>query len=129
MCSIAQRNGKMASNPARLVRLRKENNARVRFLSPKEETTLREKIRVAYPDGEAKFDLALNTGMRRGEQYRLRGQDVNLKIGIVKIPRSKHGEKRHVPINSISRRAVETLSQRRTALDTSVPAPRACGTG
>jgi site-specific recombinase XerD len=37
----------------------------------------------------------------------LRWQDVNLK--------SKHGEKRHVPINSAARNALETLWQRRTA--------------
>ena len=113
--SIAMRNGKVFANPARLVRLRKENNARVRFLSAEEEATLRSKIREVYPDGEAEFDLALNTGMRRGEQYRLRWQDVNLKTGILTIPRSKHGEKRHVPINSAARAALETLWLRRTS--------------
>ena len=113
--SIAMRNAKVSANPARLVRLRKENNARVRFLSDEEETKLRNKIRESYPDREAEFDLALNTGMRRGEQYRLRWQDVNLKTGIVTIPRSKHGEKRHIPLNSASRAALEALWQRRTA--------------
>ena len=113
--SIAMRNGKVSSNPARLVRLRKENNARVRFLTPEEETTLRSKIRETNPEGEAEIDLALNTGMRRGEQYRLRWQDVSLKTGILTIPRSKHGEKRHVPINSAARAALEVLWLRRTA--------------
>ncbi len=113
--SIAMRNGKVSANPARLVRLRKENNARVRFLSAEEEATLRSKIRETYSDGEAEFDLALNTGMRRGEQYRLRWQDVNLKTGIITIPRTKHGEKRHVPINSAARVALEAMWLRRTA--------------
>jgi site-specific recombinase XerD len=113
--SIAMRNGKVASNPARLVRLRKENNARVRFLSADEETALRAKIRETYTDGEPEFDLALNTGMRRGEQYRLRWQDVNLKTGILTIPCSKHGEKRYIPLNSAARAALGALWQRRTA--------------
>ncbi len=113
--SIAMRNGKVASNPARLVRLRKENNARVRFLSDQEETTLRAKIQEVYAEGEAEFDLALNTGMRRGEQYRLRWQDVNLQTGILTIPRSKHGEKRHVPVNSAARVALGKLWERRSA--------------
>lgn len=113
--SIAMRNGKVSANPARLVRLRKENNARVRFLTTEEETALRSKILETYRYGEAEFDLALNTGMRRGEQYRLRWQDVNLKTGIITIPRSKHGEKRHIPVNSAARAALETLWLRRTA--------------
>jgi site-specific recombinase XerD len=113
--SIAIRNGKVSLNPARLVRLRKENNARVRFLSADEEAALRSKIRETHPDGEAEFDLALNTGMRRGEQYWLRWQDVDFKTGILTIPRSKHGEKRHVPINPAARAALEALWQRRTA--------------
>jgi integrase len=112
--SIAMRNGKVSTNPARLVRLRQENNARVRFLSAEEENALRSKIRETDSDGEPEFDLALNTGLRRGEQYRLRWQDVNLKTGILTIPRSKHGEKRHVPINSTARAALEGLRQRRT---------------
>jgi site-specific recombinase XerD len=113
--STAMRNGKVFSNPARLVRLRKENNARVRFLNSEEETVLRSRIVDNYADGEAEFDLALNTGMRRGEQYRLRWQDVNLKTGILTIPLSKTGEKRHIPINSATRAALERLWQHRTA--------------
>ncbi len=113
--SVAMRNGKVSANPAKLVRLRKENNARVRFLNDDEETVLRAKIQETYPNGEAEFDLALNTGMRRGEQYRLRWQDVNLETGIITIPLSKNGEKRHVPLNSAARAALDTLWDRRKA--------------
>jgi len=35
--SLAVRNSKLASNPAWLVKRRKENNERVRFLEPEEE--------------------------------------------------------------------------------------------
>ena len=41
--------------------------------------------------------------MRRGEQYRLRWQDVELKREVITIPRSKHGEERHIQINSTAR--------------------------
>jgi integrase len=47
--------------------------------------------------------------MRRGEQYGLRWQDVDLQRGIITIPRSKHGESRHVQINSAARAALLTL--------------------
>ena len=121
--SLANRNGKVSVNPARLVRLRKENNARVRFLDAQEEATLRAKIRELYPEGEPEFDLAVHTGMRRGEQHRLRWQDVNLKQGVLTIPRSKHGEKRHVSINSTARAALEALGRRRDGSGYVCPGP------
>lgn len=107
--SVAVRNGKVCNNPARLVRLRTENNARVRFLDDREEAALRKVIRERFPEHEAEFDLALHTGMRRGEQYRLRWEDVNLTVGIISIPRSKPGRRRHLPINSVARSALEAL--------------------
>ena len=84
----------------RQVKPRKENNERVRFLEPEEETKLRKEIRELGAEREAEFELALNTGMRRGEQYRLRWQDVDLRREVLTIPRSKHGEARHIQINS-----------------------------
>jgi integrase len=70
--SLAIRNGKLAINPVRNVKPRKENNERVRFLDEPEELAVRAKIRELYPEREPEFDLALHTGMRRGEQYQLR---------------------------------------------------------
>jgi integrase len=96
-------------NPARLVRLRKENSAVVRFLEAQEEEKLRRILRDRCL--EAEFDLALNTGMRGGEQYRLRWEDVNFRLGIITIPRSKHGERRYIPINSAAKIALEVLQR------------------
>jgi integrase len=109
--SVAIRNRKLTVNPVRQVKPRKENNERVRFLDEKEENSLRRTILELYPECEAEFDLGLHTGMRRGEQYRLRWQDVDLKRGILTIPRSKHGELRHIQINSVARAALLTLRQ------------------
>jgi len=107
--SIALRNGKLTSNPVRLVKPRKETNERVRFLDDAEELSLRRKILELCPNCEPEFDLVLHTGMRRGEQYRLRWQDVDLKRGILTIPRSKHGELRHIQLNSVARAALLKL--------------------
>ncbi len=107
--SLAVRNKKVSASPVSLVRRRKENNERVRFLSDLEETTLREQICTDFPEREPEFDLALHTGLRRGEQFRLRRQDVDLNLGVITIPRSKHGKKRHVPINDVARSALERL--------------------
>ena len=109
--SLAIRNGKLSANPVRLVKRRKENNERVRFLDDEEEVCLRNKIRELHPQHEAEFDLALHTGMRRGEQYGLNWQDVDLKRGIITIPRSKNGEVRRIQINSTARAALLTLRQ------------------
>jgi integrase len=110
--SLAVRNNKVPSNPVRQVKRRIENNERVRFIDEKEEATLKEKIRELYPDGEPEFDLALHTGMRRGEQYRLRWQDVDLKQNILTIARSKHGEARYIQINSVARESLLKLRKR-----------------
>jgi integrase len=107
--SNANRNGRVEVNPARLVRLRQENNAVVRFLTDDEEMKLRAAMRRMLPEMEPEFDLALNTGMRRGEQWRLRWEDVNKAQGVITIPRSKNGERRYVRINRDCRVALDRL--------------------
>ena len=67
----AIRNGKGKANPARLVRLHREENSRVRFITYAEEAIIREIIRQRCPIHEPEFTLALETGMRRGELYAL----------------------------------------------------------
>jgi integrase len=106
---LAVRNGKVPANPVRSVPRRKENNCRVRFLDENEEFAIRAKIRELCPEREPEFDLALHSGMRRNEQHRLRWQDVDLARGIITILHSKHGEKRHIPINSIAQAVLRTL--------------------
>ena len=69
----AIRNGKAKANPARLVRLHREDNSRVRFITYAEEAIIREIIRQRWPIHEPEFTLALETGMRRGEFMRLNG--------------------------------------------------------
>ena len=110
--SLAIRNGKLSSNPVRKVKRRKENNERVRFLDEREEVALREKIRELHAEREAEFDLALHTGMRRGEQYQLRWENIDFSNGIITIPRSKHGEARYIQINSTARAALLQLKER-----------------
>jgi site-specific recombinase XerD len=109
---LAIRAGKVKENPARLVKHRLENNARVRFLSADEETALRKAIEAASPERLTEFELALHTGMRVSEQYGLAWADVSLARRVLTIRRSKHGSARHVPLNRAAIRALETLSER-----------------
>jgi integrase len=93
---LATRNGKVRENPARLVRHRLEDNARIRFLSAEEEAKLRAAIDDACAMRTAELELALNTGLRLSEQYGLRWQDVSFTHRTLTIPRSKNGATRHV---------------------------------
>jgi site-specific recombinase XerD len=109
---LAIRNGKVKENPARLVAHRLEDNARVRFLSPGEETRLRAAIEAICPERMAELELALHTGLRMSEQYRLRREDVSSTRRTLTIPRSKNGATRHVPLNKAALRALESLEKR-----------------
>jgi site-specific recombinase XerD len=74
----AIRNGKAKANPARLVRLHREDNSRVRFITYPEEAVIRAIIRERCPIHEPELTLALETGMRRGELYSLDWDRVDL---------------------------------------------------
>jgi integrase len=87
--SLAVRSGKVPGNPLRRVPVRRTNHARVRFLTLPEEAALRQAIRRFCPLREPELDLALHTGMRRGEQYTLRWQDVDLERALVCGPRGR----------------------------------------
>lgn len=105
-------NGKVKENPARLVKHRQENNTRVRWLSEEEEVRLRAYLEAACPQFIPEFDLALHTGMRRGEMYSLTWDGVNLSRKVLTIARSKNGEMRYIPINSTAISALEAFKKR-----------------
>jgi integrase len=115
--ALAIRNGKATSNPARLVPLRPENNKRIRFLSEAEERSIRDAIRELYPAREPELDLALHTGMRRGEQFGLRWRDLDLGRGLISLSRTKSGKARSIPLNSSAIAAVALLRKQRGSSD------------
>ena len=58
--------------------------------------------------------MLLQTGLGKPEFLGLRWKDVDLKAGVLTIPRSKHGETRHVPLTSEVR---AIISRRPRSLD------------
>lgn len=95
--------GKAEKNPAKPVKFFQANNARLRYVTEEEEATLKA---VFSPEYWAKVEVAINTGMRRGEQFNLEWSHINFQSGVLTIPRSKHGQTRHIPMND---RVVEIL--------------------
>ena len=91
------------------VKLYKENNRRVRYLTEKEEKALRETI---GEDHWPKVALALYTGLRQGNEFRLRWDDVSFEAGMLRARESKSGEDYHVPMNDELRRILGALPGR-----------------
>src|SRR5208337_3642203 len=118
---------KVKSNPAKLLKHKREDNGRVRFLNQytpaktevdylkgreDEESRLRTVIGKKYPAHLPEFEIALNTGMRGSEQYGLAWGRVDLNRRFVTIPKSKNGACRHIGINSVALAAFKVLQQR-----------------
>jgi len=89
---------KTENNPAKKVKLYKENNIKERILTPEEERKL---LDAAAPHLKDILTIALNTGMRRNEILGLRWKDINFSKGYINIENSKSGKSRKVPMNSL----------------------------
>ncbi|WP_419806321.1 tyrosine-type recombinase/integrase [Terriglobus sp.] len=110
---IALSDGKVSGNPARLVEQRPEKNARLRFLSHDEEAVLRRVILKRCAHHIEEFDIALHTGMRKGEQYSVEWPEVFFKRNRIQLEETKNGSSREIPLNRTSRAAYEALYARR----------------
>lgn len=108
---LAIRDQKLSINPARATKHRREDNSRVRYLSAEEEEKLRKVVEAKWPHRLVDLDVALHTGMRRGEMYGLTWQDVDLARRFIRIKRGKNGECRHVRLNTIAWKALTTLQE------------------
>lgn len=108
----AARDKRIPESPMPGVPRRRESPGRVRYLATNEEVALRRQIQAECPERMPEFELALHTGMRRGEQYGLKRDGVDLKNAILTVS-GKTGERR-VHMNSSAVAAVETLLARRS---------------
>lgn len=104
---LAEKKGRIARNPVRLVRQKKENNARIRFLTASAESALRSVLN--DPAHVFAFEIGLHTGVRCSEQYGMLWQDVDIDNGIITVPVSKSGELRHVRMNSRVKAILATM--------------------
>lgn len=121
-------NRKVEANAARLLKRRKVDDSRVRFLNQfeplptevdylkpvkTEEARLRAVIEHDYAEHLQQFEIAVNTGMRRKEQYtRCDWSCVDLVRKNLQVPKSKNGLGRHIPLNPEARAAFQRLLDR-----------------
>jgi integrase len=110
---IALENGKVQNNPVRLVRRLREDNAVIRYLKKDEEAKLRAVVEPNHPERWAAIVFAMNTGLRAGEQFGLRWEDIELehKPPQLRLALTKNGSMRYLPLNVAALQALQTLSE------------------
>jgi integrase len=114
---------KIKNNPARMIRHCKEPDGRIRFLEEEEERRLRQAI-VDPLNGRAndtetclaQLDIALHTGMRRGEQFTVTMDQVNLKHKHIFLQKTKNGSSRYVHLNPVALEALTRLREKHQQL-------------
>jgi len=103
---------KVQMNPVRDVSQQPVNNGVIRYLRPDEEKRLRTALQNAVdscgPQNELRkkhlmhriyeLDIALGTGMRKGEQYGLRWRDIDFRTKIITLRDTKNKSSRTVPM-------------------------------
>lgn len=105
--TFAVKTSRIAANPVALVGRFKENDSRLRWLKDAEEKRIRKAF--VADQHEWEFDLALHTGMRRGEQFGLRWKDVDLDNGMLTV-KGKTG-RRHIVANATACSALWKLQK------------------
>lgn len=109
-------------NPAKLILSAKDANRRMRFFTEEEEQRIRQVIldsaKWKAADWEqrlAAVDVAINTGMRKSEQFELTWDRVHLDRGIVFLKNTKNGHCRNVFLNKRAKAALLLMKERHDA--------------
>ncbi|MFH1800589.1 MAG: tyrosine-type recombinase/integrase [Candidatus Omnitrophota bacterium] len=108
MYSKAVEWGKATENPVKKVKFFKEDNRRLRFLSKEEIQIL---LGHCSPKLRAIVEVALNTGMRKGEIQGLKWEDVDYVNEVIALMQTKNDEKRYCPLNLNIRKALASIKR------------------
>jgi integrase len=118
MFKRAKRLGLVMANPVSGIPKSKEPGGRVMWLTTEGEQAIKD----ALPEERRPaFGFSVHTGLRWSEQMSLQWQDVDMPTGFVIIPRSKHGEARRVPLNSVAQAILVDLGSQREHPDSPDP--------
>ncbi|MGA2438379.1 MAG: site-specific integrase [Acidobacteriaceae bacterium] len=103
------KNQKVTTNPARLVTNRRVPAGVLRYLLGAEEERLRSTIERRFPHHMPELVIALNTGMRKGEQYGLLWTDVDFASRRLMANNTKNGTPRTIHMNDDALAAMNDL--------------------
>jgi integrase len=101
--------GYATSNPVKKIKKPQGSKGRTRYLEPDEEQAMREELRDFWPEREAELDFLLNTGLRVGECWYMTWDRVHPDRGVIETPDEGKTGYRPIPMNAVSRRALEIL--------------------
>jgi site-specific recombinase XerD len=107
------RNRRVSTNPARLVRGRREKNERIRYLLSEEDERLTKVMQESYPDRLPELVISLGSGMRLSEQYGLTWADIDLRSRLIHI-RESNGSPREIPMSAAVKDAFTLLSKNKS---------------
>jgi integrase len=100
-------------NPAKGIKLFYENNKKERFLSEEEVKALVAALRESEnPDLENIIGLLLMTGARKSEALKAEWSDIDFERRLWRVPKSKSGSARHIPLSDGALRLLESLPSR-----------------
>jgi integrase len=114
MFKRAVRLGLVDRNPVTRIPKVKETGQRLAFLDPVGEGALHDAL---PPRLRPAFVVAINTGLRHGEQAGLRWRDVDVMTNLITVDVTKNGRPRRVPMNAPVRAALVDLASGRARPD------------
>ena len=104
-----ERNGKVTSNPARLVQQQKESVGRIRYLTRDEYNRVCDAIRKLFPQHLPEFVFSVNTGMRLTEQYSCTWSQVDTTRRAIDLTETKNGTARTIHLNPDALAAIQSV--------------------
>jgi integrase len=106
---LGMANSKVKVNPARMVRQRREQGARLRFLSREEYNELGKVIQERCAQHLPEFIVSVHSGMRLSEQYSVTWSQTDLERGTIRLTDSKNGSARTVLLDPDALAAIKSL--------------------
>lgn len=125
--SLAIDSEKAETNPCSKVKKLRVNNQRYRYLTHEEQPLLLAALNGPRSHLKPIVTVALGTGMRLGEQLRLRRRDVDFFRNIVTPKETKNGKDRDIPLNGEVRVVLSELCKNKAADDYVFSSPKTEG--
>src|SRR5207248_661256 len=116
-------------NPCRQVQKYEEHNERNRYLTQEEEDRLLSEMSVARAHLKAVVEVAINTGMRRGEILALRWSWIDFIRGFIHLPSeaTKTARPRSIPMNQLVRTLLVDIRKTRKSSEFVFASPKTGG--